>query len=289
MITARGKFQDSTTLLLEGDDPSIPEDRTLTFDHLILATGSVPAMPKAFQVGPRVMDSTGALQLEDLPDSLLVVGGGYIGLEMGTVYAQLGTQVSVVELTDGLLPGADRDLVRPLEQRLKKLFEDRIYLSTKLGTLNDMGDQVEVTFEGPNKFGVERFDRVLVSVGRRPASASLGLENTQVKLDQRGFAQSDSKHANQRSAHPGHRRRGRGADAGAQSLARRQGRRGSPVGQARRVRQGRDPGGRLHGSRNRLGWPHRGGSQTRWTRHTKSPCTLGPPAEGPRRSAAPMA
>jgi dihydrolipoamide dehydrogenase len=191
-IRARGTLADSTTLKLAGDDPSIPEGGKLTCDHLILATGSVPAMPATFAVGsPRVMDSTGALELPDIPQTLLVVGGGYIGLELGTVYARLGSKVSVVELTEGLLPGVDRDLVKPLQQRLKTLFEERIYLNTKVGSLGDKGSGVEVAFEGPDKFGVEEFERVLVAVGRRPASGNLGLENTQVQLDVRGFVLHD--------------------------------------------------------------------------------------------------
>ncbi|MCA9154880.1 MAG: dihydrolipoyl dehydrogenase [Planctomycetales bacterium] len=188
VIQARGVFENSTTLRLEGDHDSIPEDRKLTFDQCVLATGSVPAMPGSFNIGSdRVMDSTGALALQDLPKSMLVIGGGYIGLEMGTVYANLGTQVSVVELTDGLLPGADRDLVKPLHKRLESLFDKRIYLNTKVGSVTDVKGAVEVTFEGPAKFGVERYERVLVSVGRRPRTQGIGLENTQVKLDQRGF------------------------------------------------------------------------------------------------------
>src|SRR5206468_9154821 len=127
VITARGVFESSTSLRLDGNDRSIPEDKTLTFDHCILATGSTPAMPSAFNIGSdRVMDSTGALALTDLPESLLVVGGGYIGLEMGTVYAQLGSKVSVVELLDGLLPGADRDLVMLLHKRLNRRFGELI-------------------------------------------------------------------------------------------------------------------------------------------------------------------
>ncbi|MAR12063.1 MAG: dihydrolipoyl dehydrogenase [Blastopirellula sp.] len=194
VINATGTFENSTTLRLEGDDPSIPADGKLTFDHCVLATGSTPAMPPAFDIGSdRVMDSTGALALADVPKSLLVIGGGYIGLEMGTVYTNLGAQVSVVELMDGLLMGADRDLVKPLHKRLQSLFEDRIYLNTKVGSLAAVDDAVEVTFEGPNKFGVERYDRVLVSVGRRPNSRNIGLENTGVELDQRGFAQCNKK------------------------------------------------------------------------------------------------
>jgi dihydrolipoamide dehydrogenase len=119
VIQARGVFEDSTTLRLEGDHESIPEDRQLTYEHLILATGSFPVMPPMFALGSeRIMDSTGALDLADVPQRLLVIGGGYIGLELGSVYAALGSKVSVVELTDGLLPGADRDLVRPLHKRL---------------------------------------------------------------------------------------------------------------------------------------------------------------------------
>ena len=192
VITAQGSLQDSTTLRLVGDDASIPNDGRLTFDHLILATGSVPAMPRNFAIdSTRVMDSTGALELVQIPDTLLVIGGGYIGLEMGTVYAQLGARVSVVELMDGLLPGVDRDLVKPLQKRLSALLDQRIFLNTKVGSIADTGEAIEVTFEGPNKFGVERFDRVLVAVGRRPNSHDLGLENTQVQLDERGFVVCD--------------------------------------------------------------------------------------------------
>jgi len=200
VIRARGRFENSTTLILEGTDASIPEGGKLTFDYCVLATGSVPAMPPNFKIGSdRVMDSTGALNLSDIPSKMLVIGGGYIGLEMGTVYAHLGTQVSVVEWTDTLLPGADRDLVAPLQRRLKQLFDNRIYLSTKVGSVAEVDNQIEVTFEGPGKFGHERFDRVLVSVGRRPASQGLGLENTLVQLDQRGFALCDNQ---QRTSDP---------------------------------------------------------------------------------------
>lgn len=200
LITAKGVFENSTTLRLEGDHDSIPAGGKLTFNHCVLATGSVPAMPPNFRIGSdRVMDSTGALELADVPETMLVVGGGYIGLEMGSVYANLGTKVSVVELMEGLLMGADRDLVKPLHKRMDRLFEKRIYLNTKVGSMAEVDNQVEVTFEGPAKFGHERFDRVLVSVGRRPVSRDLGLENTQVELDQRGFVKCDKQ---QRTADP---------------------------------------------------------------------------------------
>jgi dihydrolipoamide dehydrogenase len=200
VVHARGVFENSTTLRLEGEDPSIPQEKTLTFDACIVATGSIPAMPPAFGIGSdRVMDSTGALALADLPETLLVIGGGYIGLEMGTVYAQLGTKVSVVELLDGLLPGADRDLVKPLHKRLAALFGERIYLNTKVGSLGLRDSKVEVAFEGPGKFGAEQFDRVLVSVGRRPNSRGFGLENTAVEIDARGFVKVNEQ---QRTADP---------------------------------------------------------------------------------------
>jgi dihydrolipoamide dehydrogenase len=200
VIQARGTLVDGSTLRLEGDAATIPEDRQLTFDHLILATGSTPAIPTNLQLAsPRVLDSTTALDLPDVPPTLLVIGGGYIGLEMGTFYARLGSRVSVVELTEGLLPGADRDLVKPLQRHLQSLFEDRIFLNTKVGSLGLRGEQVEVAFEGPGKFGVERYDRVLVSVGRRPNTGQLGVENTRIQRDRRGFIEHDRQ---QRTAEP---------------------------------------------------------------------------------------
>jgi dihydrolipoamide dehydrogenase len=188
VIHARGVFVDSTTLQLEGGDrETYKESERLTFDHCVLATGSVPAMPKMFKLDtPRVMDSTGALDLDDVPRSLLVIGGGYIGLEMGTVYAELGSAVTVVELLDGLLPGADRDLVKPLEKRLREKFAG-IHLGTKVVELKDAGESVEVRVEGPEFNGTHSFDRVLVSIGRRPVTTGFGLENTKVKVNDRGF------------------------------------------------------------------------------------------------------
>jgi dihydrolipoamide dehydrogenase len=200
VIHAQGALLDAHTLALAGEDSSIPEGGRLTFDHLILATGSTPARPGSLAVeSPRVIDSTGALELEEIPGTMLVVGGGYIGLEMATVYARLGCKVSIVELTDGLLPGADRDLVRPLQQHMKALTEDRIFLNTKVGSVGERGDKVEVAFEGPAKYGTEHYDRVLVAVGRRPNSRGIGLENTRIQVDRAGFVQCD---AQQRTAEP---------------------------------------------------------------------------------------
>jgi dihydrolipoamide dehydrogenase len=136
-----------------------------------------------------MMDSTGALNLEDIPGSLLVVGGGYIGLELGSVYAALGTRVTVVEMLPGLLPGADRDLVLPLHKRLEKMLET-ILLNTTVSSVKEEGNGIRVTFEGANVKDREKvFDRVLVSVGRKPNSEIPGLDKTQVKVGPKGFIQ----------------------------------------------------------------------------------------------------
>ncbi len=173
----------------------------LQFEHLILATGSHPTkIPTLSLDSPRMMDSTSGLELPDVPKSLLVIGGGYIGLELGTVYATLGSKVSVVEMTPGLLPGADRDLVSVLEKRLKGLFTS-IMLNTKVVkvALADEGARVRVTFEGaPDGSGgpsgpptEQLFDRVLVAVGRRPNSKIPGLETTKVTVAANGFIETD--------------------------------------------------------------------------------------------------
>jgi dihydrolipoamide dehydrogenase len=191
VVQARAKFENSHTLKLESVNQSpLPDDR-IEFEHCILATGSSPTRIPAFDLPtPRVMDSTGALSLPDIPQSLLIVGGGYIGLEMGTVYAALGSRVSVVEMTDGLLPGADRDLVKPLQKKLSDTFEG-MYLNTKVVALVDKKDTIEVTFEGDVPEKTKHYDRVLLSVGRRPNSANLGLENTKVQFDPKGFVTVD--------------------------------------------------------------------------------------------------
>ncbi|MEX2317093.1 MAG: dihydrolipoyl dehydrogenase [Pirellulales bacterium] len=198
VIHARASFANSQTLKLEGGDAE-SGDQQLTFEHCILASGSIPAMPGAFRLKTdRVMDSTAALALPDVPDSLLVIGGGYIGLEMGTVYAELGTKVTVVELTPTLLPNADRDLVKPLADRLKKIFAG-IYLNTKVVSLEESTEAIQVVLEDADGRRSETFSRVLVCVGRRPSSAGIGLENTQVELDEHGFVVVDDR---QRTADP---------------------------------------------------------------------------------------
>lgn len=192
IIVGDASFVDANTLAISGDHESIPSEGKLTFDHCVIASGSVPAMPGAFRIGSdRVMDSTGALNLADIPETMLVIGGGYIGLEMGSVYAQLGTKVSVVELQSGLLMGADRDLVKPLARRLEKLFDKRIFLETKVGSVSAVGDKIQVAFEGPGKYGTELYDRVLVSVGRMPNTKTLNLTAIGIQTDARGFIPCD--------------------------------------------------------------------------------------------------
>jgi len=192
IIRARASFADSQTLRLESVTGEPLADDRIEFEHCILATGSRPTRIPAFDLPtPRIMDSTGALELPDVPESLLVVGGGYIGLEMGTVYAALGSRVSVVEMTDGLLPGVDRDLVKPLQKRLGQVFEG-IHLNTKIAALADQGQSIEATLDGAEK-KTARFDRVLISVGRRPNTDGLGLENTRVELNEKGFVVVDPK------------------------------------------------------------------------------------------------
>lgn len=166
-------------------------DQWVDVDNIILATGSEPTRITALSINsPRVMDSTGALDLPEVPRTLLVVGGGYIGLELGSVYAALGTKVSVVEMTDGLLPGADRDLVRFLAQRVEQSFE-KVMLSTKVLSMKAKGDTIVVSLEGTNGASEATYDYVLVAIGRKPNARIPGLEKTRVQVTDRGFIQTD--------------------------------------------------------------------------------------------------
>ena len=196
-IQGRAVFLDSHTLEITDLKNKI---QNLSFDFAILATGSRPATIPALSIdSPRVMNSTSALELEDIPKSLLVIGGGYIGLEMGTVYSALGSDVSVVEMMPGLLPGADRDLVRILSKRLENKFE-KIILNTKVMQMKALKDGVKVTFENENREQTEqKFDKVLISIGRKPNSDSIGLGNTRIQVDKRGFVLVDDQ---RRTAEP---------------------------------------------------------------------------------------
>ncbi len=186
-VQGRAAFENSSTLRVTKSDGS---EEALTFDRIVIATGSRPAIVPTLKLDtPRIMDSTGALNLEDIPGSLLVVGGGYIGLELGSVYAALGTRVTVVEMLSGLLPGADRDLVLPLHKRLEKMFEG-ILLNTTVAAVKDEGSGIRATLRGQDGNAQEKvFDRVLVSVGRKPNSEIPGLEKTRVQVGPRGFIQ----------------------------------------------------------------------------------------------------
>ena len=186
-IQGRAAFENSNTLRINRTNGA---EESVTFDRIVIATGSRPAIIPSLKLEtPHMMDSTSALDLSEVPGTLLVVGGGYIGLELGTVYAALGSKVSVVEMLPGLLPGADRDLVLPLHKRIEKIF-DSILLNTTVSAVKEDPNGIRVTFDGPEVKEREKlFDKVLVSVGRKPNSEIPGLEKTHVKLGQRGFIQ----------------------------------------------------------------------------------------------------
>jgi dihydrolipoamide dehydrogenase len=193
VLKGRAEFESSNTARLHDAEVS-----HIKFRHAILATGSYPTpFPGTeFKSGGRIMSSTGALALADIPESLLILGGGYVGLELGTVYAALGSRVSLVELEDRLLSGVDQDLVRPLHRRLETIFET-ISLNTRVKALNENENGVDVSFDGDIPNPEQTFDRVLVAIGRKPASQDIGLENTKVELDKKGFVIVDEQ---QRSA-----------------------------------------------------------------------------------------
>ena len=167
------------------------EQRRLHFGHAIVATGSSPSTVPGFPDGsPRILDSTSALELREIPQRLLVVGGGYIGLELGSVYAALGSRVTVVEMTGSLLPGVDPDLVRPLQRKLERELE-AVLLETRVAAVRERSGGLEVDLEGAAS-SVKRFDQVLVAVGRRPRGHGLGLEKTRAEVDEAGFVQVDA-------------------------------------------------------------------------------------------------
>lgn len=186
VIKGRATFEDSKTVTISEGDVS-----RIKFKKAIVATGSSPVFLKGIQLDhPRVMDSTAALKLEDIPKKLLVIGGGYIGLELGQVYASLGSEVTVVEMMDTLIPGCDADLAKPLVKRCEKMFK-AVSLGAKVVGMKESGKSIEVQFEGDKLPADKKFDRVLVSVGRRPNTDNLGLEKTKVAVD-RGFIQADA-------------------------------------------------------------------------------------------------
>lgn len=190
-IQGRATFLNPTAVRIERMEGGQEE---LTFEHAIICTGSLPTqIPSLSLNSPRVIDSTGALALKDIPKNMLVVGGGYIGLELGSVYASLGSEVSVVEMTPGLLPGADRDMVNILAKSITPRFKD-VMLSTKVVRMEEVEGGIKVVFEGESVQQKEQvFEKVLVSIGRTPNAKGIGLENTKVEIDQRGFIKVNSR------------------------------------------------------------------------------------------------
>lgn len=186
VIRGEGRFVAPRVLEVTGEDGT----QRIGFDHCIIAAGSEPVRLPFVPDDPRVMDSTGALELQDIPQRLLVIGGGIIGLEMGCVYDALGSKVSVVELMDQLMPGADPDLVKPLEKRLRKRYE-QILLGVKVQAVEALPEGLRVTFSGTGAPTPQIYDRVLVAVGRRPNGSGIGVEAAGLSVDPRGFLSVD--------------------------------------------------------------------------------------------------
>ena len=183
VVHGTGKFITPHLIQVETADGQ----KTISFDHCIIAAGSSVARIPGFPYDdPRLIDSTGALQLQDVPEHLLIIGGGIIGLEMATVYSALGSKISVVEWMDQLIPGADPDLVKPLHRRIKKRYE-AIYLKTKVTRIEANESGLTVTFEGENAPEPQTYDRILMAVGRRPNGRNIGAENIGIHVDERGF------------------------------------------------------------------------------------------------------
>src|ERR1051325_9659785 len=192
----RGYFEDSNTLRVE----TAEGQKFINYEQAILAVGSRSALPKAFDLGnPRVMTSREALEVEEIPENLLVIGGGYIGMELGTVYATLGSKIVLVEALDGILLGADPDLARPIVAYAKKNFKE-VRLKTKVGKMSTEGKQIKVEMEVDGQKKEELYDRVLVAVGRVPNCEDIGLENTKVTRDEKGFVKINEKQQTDDSA-----------------------------------------------------------------------------------------
>lgn len=189
VMRGRGYFEDSQTLRVE----TAEGQKFVKYGKGIIAVGSKPALPKAFDLGnKRIMTSTEALELEEIPKSLLIVGGGYIGMELGTVYAALGSEVVLVEAMGSILAGADPDLARPVMRYAEKNFKE-VRLNAKVSKMATSGKNIKVNMEFGDKCVEEHYDRVLVSVGRTPNCYDLGLKNTKVERDDKGFIKVNSK------------------------------------------------------------------------------------------------
>ena len=183
VIQGYGKFLNEHTFVIEDQNQNTTN---ISFKSAIIAAGSKPIAIPNTPDHPNIIDSTGALEFKDIPQRMLIIGGGIIGLEMGTVYDALGTKITVVELADGLMQGCDRDLVRPLQKRMEKRFE-HIFLQTKVVKIKAHGDLIKVTFEGKDGTFEDTFNKVLVSVGRIPNGKLIDAEKAGVSVDDRGF------------------------------------------------------------------------------------------------------
>jgi len=185
IVQGVGTFESASSMLVEGDDGK----QTITFDDVIISAGSqatqIPVFPND---DPRLWDSTDALELNEIPKKLLIVGGGIIGLEMATVYHALGSEISVVELMDQIIPGCDSDLVRPLHKRIKKQYKN-IWLETKVEGIKALKSGLKVSFSGDKAPESETFDAVLIAVGRRPNGFKIGADKAGIEVDKMGFIQ----------------------------------------------------------------------------------------------------
>lgn len=187
-LPGRASFTSSSTLRVV---TASGEEREVEFQNAVISTGSVSRSIPGVDSSPNVVDSEGALSMGEIPRSLLVVGGGYIGLELGTFFSSLGTEVTVVEMLPGLVQGVDRDLARVLKKRLDQKFRS-IMLETKLVSISELGNEVKVSFEADGKSFQEKYEKVLISVGRAPYTEGLGLRNTRAVVNEKGFIETDS-------------------------------------------------------------------------------------------------
>ena len=189
VVQGEGRFTSANVLTVEAGTAT----KTIRFESAIVAVGSrVVELPGVPYEDPRVIDSTGALELQDIPKRLLVIGGGILGLEMASVYGALGSQLTIVEMLDRLIPGCDPDLVKPLERRLKRRYKAKIYLETRVSGIKALKSGLKVTFEGEKAPEPTTFEKVLVSVGRRPNGDRIGAEEAGLEVDERGFLSVDS-------------------------------------------------------------------------------------------------
>lgn len=182
VVHGTGKFISANMIEIDGAGGK----KTISFEHAIIAAGSQPTTIPSFPDDPRIMDSTGALLLDEIPERLLVIGGGVIGLEMAAVYEALGSKITIVEMLDALISECDKDIIRPLQKRITKLYEN-IYLSTAVTKIKAAKNHLEVSYDGKKAPKSERFDAILLSVGRRPNGLKIGAENAGVNVSEQGF------------------------------------------------------------------------------------------------------